>query len=241
MEEINSLQNARIKKWALLHKKKYRDESGLFLIEGEHLIEEALKAGCVETILFDETCPFAFDNTVKVTAAIMKKLSANVSDVHLIAVCHQKTKTAEKPKRAVLLDGVQDPGNLGTIIRTAVSFGFDEVILSPDCADLYNEKTVRATQGALFHIPCARGDLSEAIAGLKQQGFAVYATALDSSVPLQQLEETEKMAFVFGNEGQGVTEKIQKESDSRVRIEMEGFESLNVAVAAGIVMYRFRR
>jgi len=156
------------------------------------------------------------------------------------AVLRMQSHPASGP-RLVALDGVQDPGNLGTIIRTAVSFGFDEVILSPDCADLYNEKTVRATQGALFHIPCARGDLGEAIAGLKQQGFAVHATALDSSVPLQQLEETEKMAFVFGNEGQGVTEKIQKESDSRVRIEMEGFESLNVAVAAGIVMYRFRR
>ncbi len=240
METITSLQNARIKKWALLHKKKYRDETGLFLVEGEHLISEALAAGCAEAILFDEECPFAHEHLFRVTPAIMQKLSANVSDVHLIAVCRQFSHAIESPKRLALLDGVQDPGNLGTIIRTAVSFSFDGVILSKDCADLYNEKTIRSTQGALFHIPVQREDLKEIIPALQKEGMQVCATALDSSVPLQSLEICEKMAFVFGNEGQGVTPEVQKLSDWRVRIEMDGFESLNVAVAAGIVMYRFR-
>jgi TrmH family RNA methyltransferase len=240
METITSLQNARIKKWALLHKKKYRDETGLFLVEGEHLISEALAAGCAEAILFDEECPFAHEHLFRVTPAIMQKLSANVSDVHLIAVCRQLSHAMEAPKRLALLDGVQDPGNLGTIIRTAVSFSFDGVILSKDCADLYNEKTIRSTQGALFHIPVQRENLKEIIPALQKEGMQVCATALDSSVPLQSFEDCEKMAFVFGNEGQGVTPEVQKLSDRRVRIEMDGFESLNVAVAAGIVMYRFR-
>ena len=240
MEKITSVHNEKIKKWTLLHKKKYRDESGLFLVEGEHLIEEALKAGCVRAILFDQTCPFAFEHLIQVTPEIMRKLSTNVSDVHLIAVCAQTQKEPLYRRRAVLLDGVQDPGNLGTIIRTAVSFGYDAVICSKTCADLYNEKTIRSTQGAFFHIPLIRTELADALKELQKDGFVICATALDSSVPLQSVDAAEKMAFVFGNEGQGVSEEIQQLSDQRVRIEMDGFESLNVAVAAGIIMYRFQ-
>ena len=129
---------------------------------------------------------------------------------------------------------------MSTIIRTAVSFGYDVVICSKTCADLYNEKTIRSTQGAFFHIPLIRTELSDALKELQKDGFIIYATALDSSVPLQSIEAAEKMAFVFGNEGQGVSEEIQRLSDQRVRIEMDGFESLNVAVAAGIIMYRFQ-
>ena len=187
MENIASVQNERVRRWALLHKKKYRDLTGLFLIEGEHLIEEALKADCVEYILFDETCPFSFENTIKVTPPIMHKLSANVSDVHLIAVCRQLNQKFSYGKRIVILDGVQDPGNLGTIIRTAVSFGYDGIICSNTCADLYNEKTVRSTQGALFHTPVVREDLKEAIQTLKKEGFTVYASALDASIPLKDI------------------------------------------------------
>lgn len=240
MEKITSVHNEKIRRWSLLHRKKYRDESGCFLVEGEHLIEEALKAGCVEVILSDETCPFAFDRVIAVTPEIMKKLSANVSDVHLIAVCRQKEETLKPARRVVLLDGVQDPGNLGTIIRSAVSFGFDGIICSFTCADLYNEKTIRSTQGAFFHIPVIREDLHTAIADLQDSGFAVLATALDASLPLKEIRTEEKMAFVFGNEGQGVSREIQELCQQRVRIEMDGFESLNVAVAAGIIMYHFQ-
>ncbi len=240
MEKITSLQNAKVKGWTALHQKKERDRTGRFLIEGEHLIQEALKAGAVETVITDTVSPFAFDHTVSVTPQIMHKISANVSDVHLIAVCVKKETVPSGLKRTVLLDNVQDPGNLGTIIRTAVSFGFDAVYCSPDTCDLYNEKAVRSTQGALFHIPVMRADLADVCRELQKEGCRVIATSLQESRTMGEIPSEEKMAFIFGNEGQGVRQGLIDQADTCLRIEMEGFESLNVAVAAGIVMYHYR-
>lgn len=241
IESITSLQNARVKKWTSLHTKKGRDETGLFLVEGEHLISEALKAGILETLIIDEENPFDFDNVIQVTPEIMKKVSQNVSAVHLIGVCQRKEPTVSDMSRVILLDGVQDPGNVGTMIRTAVSFGFDAVYCSPDTCDLYNDKAIRSTQGALFHIPVIRGNLADLIAQLRNDGFRIIATTLEHSKTMSQIENTGKLAFVFGNEGSGVSKAIQQDADERLRIEMEGFESLNVAVAAGIVMYHYQR
>ena len=159
----------------------------------------------------------------------------------MIGVCEQKEPHIAKAQRTVLLDGVQDPGNLGTIIRTAVSFGFDAVYCSEDTCDLYNDKVIRSTQGALFHIPVLRVNLNDLIRNLRNDGFTIVATTLEHSKTMSEIPDTGKLAFVFGNEGKGVTPAIQKAADERLRIEMEGFESLNVAVAAGIVMYHYRR
>lgn len=240
MEEITSLQNRKIKELTSLHHKKERDRTGLFLVEGEHLIGEALKANAVECILSDETSPFAFEKEIHVTPQIMKKLSQNVSAVHLIAVCHKSEQMPSEMNRVILLDDVQDPGNLGTLIRTAKAFSFDCVFLSEGTCDIYNDKAIRSTQGALFHIPVIRGDLSRRMNALQKNGFLCVATSLKQSKTFAQIPAQEKMAFVFGNEGQGVSEKIQKQADERLRIEMHGFESLNVAVAGGIVMYQYR-
>ncbi|MBR2991393.1 MAG: RNA methyltransferase [Solobacterium sp.] len=241
METINSLQNKKVKEWASLQQKKYRDRTGRYLVEGKHLIEEALGAGCVETILYCADQPFAFQHTVCVTEAIMRKLSVNPSGAKYIAVCHTPVFLPKEENRVILLDGVQDPGNLGTIVRTAVSFGFDRICCSNECADLYNEKTIRSTQGALFRIPVERGSLEETIRNLKADGFTVVGTALRDSVAFSDLPEDGRYAFVLGNEGNGITEPVLELCDRKVRIEMDGFESLNVAVAGGIVMYRFRR
>lgn len=240
MESITSLQNSKVKKWTSLHKKKERDHTGLFLIEGEHLIQEALQENIVETIITDEQCPFEFKNTVQVTPQIMHKLSDNVSAVHLIAVCHKLEKQPDTICRALLLDGVQDPGNLGTLIRTAVSFSFDVVYVSEDTCDLYNDKAIRSTQGALFHVPVIRGNLLDIVKQLQKDGFTIVATSLEESETMSEIPESEHMGFIFGNEGQGVSKALQREADHRLRIEMHGFESLNVAVAGGIVMYQYR-
>ena len=240
-DKITSLQNGRVKKWTSLHTKKGRDESGLFLVEGEHLISEAITAGILKTLIIDEECPFEADEIYEVTPEIMKKISQNVSAVHMIGVCEQKEPHIAKAQRTVLLDGVQDPGNLGTIIRTAVSFGFDAVYCSEDTCDLYNDKVIRSTQGALFHIPVLRVNLNDLISNLRNDGFTIVATTLEHSKTMSEIPDEGKLAFVFGNEGKGVTPAIQKAADERLRIEMEGFESLNVAVAAGIVMYHYRR
>ncbi|MCI5723602.1 MAG: RNA methyltransferase [Erysipelotrichaceae bacterium] len=241
MEKITSLQNAKVKSWMLLHKKKHRDEKGLFLVEGEHLIQEALAARAVELIITDTASPFDFENVVIVTPAIMSKLSLNVSDVHLIAVCRQNHLQIKEKHRLLLLDGVQDPGNLGTLIRTAVSFGFDGVYCSADTCDLYNDKAIRSTQGALFHIPVVRKEFSELLPELKKDGVMIIATSLQDSTTMKEIKPVEKMAFVLGNEGQGVRDTTIQQADRCLRIEMEGFESLNVAVAGGIIMYQYRR
>ncbi len=240
MDRIDSPANARVKKWASLSQKKHRDSLGMFLVEGEHLCQEARQAGCLELAIMDQEGLFDFGNTVLVNEAIMRKLSSNVSQAHLIGLCRKPEARPRKQERVLLLDDVQDPGNLGTMIRTAVSFGFDGVYCSPGCADVYNEKTIRSTQGALFHIPVLRQDLETIIEDLHAQGVLVVGTCLHGAIGMSQLQEQEKMAFVLGNEGNGVNERILGLCDKRAKIEMQGFESLNVAVAAGIFMYRFR-
>lgn len=240
MEKITSLQNAKVKKWVRLHKKKERDAAGLFLVEGEHLIAEAMRAGVLEYIITDEQNGNP-EKTVLVTPEIMKKISANVSAVHLIGVCRQIRRQAEDPERVLLLDGVQDPGNLGTLIRTAVSFSFDAVYCSLETADVYNEKTVRSTQGALFHIPVIYEELTETVSRLKKDGFVLVGTALRNARGMKRIAPRKKMAFILGNEGQGVSETMLACCDERLFIEMHGFESLNVAVAGGIVMYEFQK
>ena len=242
--EINSPMNEKVKNWAKLQQKKYRDQTGQFLIEGEHLIGEALKAGVVELLLVEagRTNPFHQEKEAIVCSeSVMRKLSANVSGAWLIAVCAQKVSRKSRNSRIVALDGVQDPGNVGTIIRTAVAFGFDQVLLSPDCADVYNEKCVRSTQGALFHIAMSRTELIPALNELKELGVTVIGTALQGAQPLSELPVSENIAVVLGNEGQGIRPATLDICDQRALIEMSSFESLNVAVAAGICLYRYRR
>ena len=173
----------------------------------------------------------------EITSDIMKKLSSSVSGSNIMALCHYPEQKETYGKKIIILDDVQDPGNLGTIIRSALSFGYDSIILSKGCADVYNEKVIRSTQGACFHIPVFRKDLQEVLTDFKQQGIAVYGTALKNAIDLQELEVKSPYAFVFGNEGQGVSQGILNRCDKLVKIEMETFESLNVAVAAGICMY----
>lgn len=242
--EITSKTNAKVKQWMKYHQKKYRDQDGFFLIEGEHLIEEALAANCVEALMIRENSVnrFTFDGSVYTLANdVMDKLSMNVSKVYYMALCRKSKQLLKDATRIILLDDIQDPGNLGTIVRTAHSFGFDGIFASKNCVDLYNEKTIRSTQGALFHIPYIQVDLMDAINLLQKDGFSVYATALRNAVPLSTCVESAKMAFVLGNEGSGVHEDIIDACDGSVKIEMYAFESLNVSIAGGICMYEFRK
>lgn len=242
--EITSKTNNKVKQWMKYHQKKYRDHDKCFLIEGEHLIQEALSANCVTTLMIriGKENPFTFTKEVYYLAEdVMDKLSTNVSKVDYIALCsHQKFSETEF-KRVLLLDDIQDPGNLGTIVRTAHSFGFDAIYASKNCVDLYNDKTIRSTQGALFHVPYKQQDLKEVIISLQENGFKVMATSLRNAISLSEVETSDKMAIVLGNEGKGVHDEIIDLCDVSVKIEMSAFESLNVAVAGGICMYKFRK
>ena len=243
MNEITSISNTRVKQWVKLREKKHRDKEKLFLVEGEHLINEAISASLLEILIVTKECPYSFDfdkEIFLVSEEVMKKLNGTVSLNSCIGVCRMVETTQSMPERCLLLDDVQDPGNVGTIIRTAYSFGFDSVFLSSHSADVYNEKVIRSTQGALFHMNVLRGNLCELIPQLKASGTKVYGTSLRDAKGLAEFEPCKQVALVFGNEGSGVNEAILALCDDRIFIEMNRFESLNVAIAAGICCYAFR-
>lgn len=237
---ITSLQNETIKEIVKLKQKKYRDESGLFLIEGYHLVEEARKANCVETII--TTTGETYDEkTINVSSNVMEKLAFTKTPQPIMAVCYKKNQSNYSffGQRYLLLDRVQDPGNVGTILRSALAFGYNAVIMSKDCVDLYNDKVIRSTQGALFQINVYIMDLKEAIHELKKYDVQVYGTALYNAHNIQTYQKQEKMAFVMGNEGQGISEEILDICDDLLYIPICTVESLNVSIAASIIMYHF--
>ncbi|MDO5085454.1 MAG: RNA methyltransferase [Erysipelotrichaceae bacterium] len=237
--KIESLTNSKVKRWMKLHSKKGRDEAKQFLVEEQHLIEESLANNSLETLLYVDKNVFDFKDSIQVSQAIMDKLSKHVSTIHYLGVVN-KPNLQYTSNRILLLDGIQDPGNMGTILRTAVSFGFKKIYTSKDCVDVYNEKCIRATQGAIFKADIIVQDLNEVVKSLKEEGYILVGTSLKQAIPLKELKQQEKMAFIFGNEGNGVRDSLLKMTDCNVKIEMEAFESLNVAVAAGILMYECR-
>lgn len=239
---IQSTQNEKIKAWGKLHQKKGRDEARQFLVEGEHLIAEAIQKQCLETLLIEVGMQYNFDGTIiECSEAVLKKLSQSTSGSTMIGICNMVETNPVDATHVILLDNIQDPGNLGTLIRTAHSFGFDAVYCSEDCVDLYNDKTIRSTQGAFFHIPVIRSDMDKQLKDLKEQEFTIVGTALKRAIPFAQTKDEKKVAIMFGNEGQGIKEKYLDQTDFNVKIEINEFDSLNVAVAAGICMYRYRK
>ena len=234
--KIKSLQNSRVKHLARLHQKKYRDKHNEVLIEGEHLLEELRKTD------FDFlTIGLTEDYDWEITREIAQKISQTESGSVSFALLKKPTMKEHSFSRLLLLDGVQDPGNVGTIIRTAYSFGFDAVYASQDSADAWNDKAIRASQGAVFHIPYKRTDLKDVIALLQENKVPVYATHMDAkTIEMDQLPST-PIAVVMGSEGQGVSDEVLKCVNGYFKIPMTYFESLNVAVAAGIICYYLRK
>lgn len=233
--KITSLQNPRVKAWVKLKDKKHRDKSDVLLIEGDHLIEEAKKANLLIETLGTENAD------IEITEHISEKLSETKSGSARFAIIKKPKYENTIGKRILVLDGLQDPGNVGTCIRTAYSFGFDAVYLSNDAADIFNDKTIRASQGAILHIPCIRQDLSETLSYLKEKGMRIYATHVDDkSTVLKEVKQDDNIAIVMGSEGQGVSKTTLDHKDLTLHVETSKFESLNVAVACGIICYELR-
>ena len=232
---IDSLDNKKIKEIASLKIKKYRDQYGLFLVEGKHLVDEAKKSGLLEeVILLDDN--YDFDKKLIVSEKVMKKLSFQDSLPSIMGVCKIKDSKLIGSKY-LLLDGIQDPGNLGTIIRSSLAFGVDTIVLSKDSVDLYNDKVIRSTQGMIFHINIIRCDLEEVINKIKGD-IKIIGTSLGDSTPLRSIDKLERYALIVGNEGNGVKKEILDLCDDIVRIEMnKDVESLNVGVATSIILY----
>lgn len=229
--QITSLQNAKVKYWVSLKNKKIRDQEQVFLIEGDDLINEAIKQD-----LILETISTTNQNAdYYVTPDIMKKISTQVSISNNAAICRFPTKN-ELIGNIIILDDIQDPGNLGTIIRSAVAFNFQTIILGESCVDIYNEKTIRASKGAIFHINYIRGNLLDIIPTLKKE-YLVLATTINEGNSIKTYKK-QKIALVMGNEGSGIQPSVQELCDASVSIPMtDKAESLNVAIATSIFMY----
>lgn len=238
---IESVNNERVKAWTKLNDKKYRSESGKFLVEGEHLVEEALKSGYLEEVIVLEGCDFDYKNATVVSENVMKKISSLTSVPRIIGVSRMMSPREIKGN-ILLLDGVQDPGNMGTIIRSAVAFGIDTVVLGSGTVSVYNPKVVRATEGLMFHMNFVMADLEEVIPEMKSVGYRVYSSKVDGGNILSEIKFTDKCAFVIGSEGSGVREKIGEMCDEYLYIPMsESCESLNVGVATSIILYELNR
>lgn len=238
---ITSIQNETIKDIMKLKQKKYRDETGMFLVEGFHLVEEARKNNCILKII--TTLNDAFEEeTIYVSSNVMGKLAFTKTPQPIMAICQKQDhhSIVKDGKRYLLLDRVQDPGNVGTMMRTALAFGYDQIIMSEDCVDLYNDKVIRSTQGALFQMKVCVMNLKDAIVLLRQNHVQVYGTSLRNAASIETYQSEDKMAFIMGNEGQGVSDDLLDMCDHKVYIPIQSVESLNVGIAAAITMYHFQ-
>ncbi|MDN6194493.1 MAG: TrmH family RNA methyltransferase [Alkalibacterium gilvum] len=254
MEIIESTQNKRVKEWKKLLTRKGRRKQEKYLIESPHLVEEAIKFEAdIEVIIVrkDKVEEYAFiyeqaySDVLVVTKEISNSLSDSMSGQGILAVIKitepAKTLTGDKP--ILLLDEVQDPGNLGTLIRTADAAGFEGVILGEGTVDLYNAKTLRSTQGSHFHISVLHGDIHKWIPFLSEKNIPIYGTALDErAISFRSIEPQERFGLIVGNEGNGVNASILKKTTENLYIPIKGqAESLNVAIAASILMFDIYR
>ena len=255
MIEIQSRQNAALKHLARLgRERKYRRSTGEMLCEGEKMLEEALRSGAVlKTVLARRGWESEMLREAESRGAALYcaedalfRLASEVeSPQNVIFSCMQPQWDAAEldgKEQVLLLDGLQDPGNLGTILRTAEAFALGAVVLCEGCADPFSPKVVRSTMGAVFRLPCVQLPLTEALDLLKTAGLPVYATALhEDSVPLSAVSLS-RAAVIIGSEGRGVSDPALRLSDKRVIIPMRGrAESLNAGVAAAIVIYEMTK
>jgi len=234
----SSIDNLKIKDIKKLHDKKYRDLNGLFFVEGEHLVLEAYKAGFLEELLLEENSKFSMNiKTSYLTEKVIKYLSLLDTPSNIMGICRKKEGKL-KGNKILLLDGLQDPGNLGTIIRSSLAFNVDTLVLSEDSVDIYNSKVIRATQGAIFNMNIIIEDIEEIIN--KLNGFTIYGTSVDKGISLKEIEKNEKIAIIMGSEGKGLSKEVEKLCDKLINIETN-IESLNVAVATSIILYELNR
>lgn len=234
---IESVNNEKIKYYSKLKDKKYRDKENLYLLSTPHLVQEALKLNLVETIFLLENKENIYGNVIYVTSSVMKKLSNLDTPPEVVAVV-KKSEECEIKGNILLLDAIQDPGNLGTIIRSATAFNIDTIILGDGCVDLYNEKTLRAAEGMHLHLNIINRNLIEIISKLKQDNYQIIGTKLTDGIELKKFNPTKKYALIMGNEGRGVEPELLNQCDDYLYIKMnEKCESLNVGVATSIILY----
>lgn len=256
MKEIKSTQNKKIKQWSKLTNKSERHKTGDYLLESWHLVGTAIQTN--QPIKWILTTPEQlnqhretlnrFSNLILITDRVAKKLASTVHPQGVFAIVKMNSLASVSPANVkqgcwLLLDQVQDPGNIGTMVRTADAAGFSGVIFGSGTANPYNPKVVRAMQGSQFHLTLALGDLNSWIKDLGQNHLPVYGTVLNpDAVDYRSVTPSDNFALVMGNEGNGMQKSLVKLTAKNLYIPMKGHaESLNVAVAAGILMFRLKK
>ncbi|EHA6121941.1 RNA methyltransferase [Staphylococcus pseudintermedius] len=244
MEAITSIQNPKIKNYNKLKKKKERDKQGLAILEGFHLIEEAVESQIKVTQLFmiePSRVPTelieAAEEVYEITQKVAETLSGTVTPQGIFAIIEKPQVDVTAAKQVLILDRIQDPGNLGTMIRTADAAGLDLIVMTKGTADVYQDKVLRASQGSVFHIPIQYVD--DMSAWMSSFRGPIYGTALQDATTYHQVaSQQDTFALILGNEGEGVAMDLLAHTTQNLIIPIYGqAESLNVAVAAGILMF----
>jgi TrmH family RNA methyltransferase len=257
VQEITSLHNPKIKQWSQLLTKRGRESQGKFILEGIHLVQEALKAQLeLEVILYSLEKGYPAElveryelpcEVIGVSEAVLAKCSDTQTPQGVMAVAVKPEwntqQMLEQPRAlVVVVDGVQDPGNLGTIIRSADAVGATGVVLGRGTVDLYNPKTIRSTMGSLFHLPILECDLNEILPLVEQHQIQLVSTSLQAEQSCYELDMTRTTWIIVGNEGSGVNAELQQFVSKQIIIPMRGqAESLNVAMATTVLLFEAAR
>lgn len=251
MQSITSVQNLHIRRMRALKEKRERDASGRFLVEGRKMVEEALSCATVYCAVVEESWQEGLQPLLHALHAADVPVWTVPRHV-LEAVCDTKTpqgiaaavgmpspRREMAGKRLIALDGVQDPGNVGTMLRTADAAGFAGMITGPTCADIYGSKALRATMGSIFRLQVTRAqDLAGTLAAWRAEGYAILSSQLDGEDFFARGPLPERCILVIGSEAEGVSKPVREIATHRLALPMRGgAESLNAAVAAGIMMY----
>lgn len=243
--KITSVNNELVKETSKLLQKKYREESGLFLLEGEKCIEEAISSGIKLVRIFAEEGYEKFKNyeTIQTTSVVLGKISSTVNAPKCVAVAEQMSaKWDKKFKKVLLLENIKDAGNLGTILRTSAAFGVDAVVLYGDTVDLYNPKTVRSSVGNLWKVPVFEVKDFGTLNNMCKE-FTPVGTLPKSgeTVWLEDFIPPEKFLVMFGAESTGLSEELKNYAKINVTIEMsQKVESLNLSISVGVFLYKVR-
>lgn len=237
---IESINNEKVKYYKRLRDKKYILEERKYIVESEHLVEEAYKSGLLEEIITSSN-DIKYDvKTIVVSDKVLKSISLLNSVPNIMGVVRLKENNKIVGNKIVMLDKVQDPGNVGTIIRSALAFNVNTVILSPDSVNLFNDKMIRSSEGTIFKMNVIKMDLKDAIEEIHKMGIKIYYADMNGTIDLDNANIKE-YALVLGSEGEGISDYIKELSDDSINIPMnKACESLNVSITGGIIMYKFR-
>ncbi len=233
--KIDSRQNSKIKYLVKLSNPKFLKEQKLFKIEGFHALEMAKESGVLKSVFVTKEIKDLDVDQYVISSQLMETISSVKSPQGVICVCEFIKEKKTFGDKILCLDNVSDPGNLGTLLRTALAFGYDDVILLDGCSQ-YNEKVLQSTQGAIFKLNILNNfDLKSL------KNYEIYATEIKGSVDLSTISSKTKHILVLGNEAHGVSKDVLELATKRIRIDIQNIESLNVAIAGAIAMYQLSK